>query len=64
MGGDPRFLRFLIGIGLRQLSLDVRRIPKAQRVIEEITATEAAAFADQALQSRTAREAATHFGLP
>jgi phosphotransferase system enzyme I (PtsP) len=63
MGGDARFLSFLIGIGLRQFSLDARRIPRVQQTIREISAEQAEAFAETATHASTVQEAAQLFGI-
>lgn len=61
MGGDPRFLAFLLGIGVRQFSLDARRLPAVQRAVAALALPEARAFAERALQTRTVGEAAALF---
>ena len=61
MGGEPRFLAFLLGIGIRRFSLDARRLPALQRAIGTISTATARAFAERALQTRSVQEAANLF---
>lgn len=61
MGGEPRFLAFLLGIGIRRFSVDARRLPALQRAIGTISTATARAFAERALQTRSVQEAADLF---
>jgi phosphotransferase system enzyme I (PtsP) len=61
MGGDPRFLAFLLGIGVRRFSVDARRLPSLQRAVETISLADARAFAERALRIRSVKEAASLF---
>ncbi len=53
MAGDIQFTAFLLGIGLRRLSMNPRRIPEIQAHIEELKLTDCQAFARQVLQQTT-----------
>jgi phosphotransferase system enzyme I (PtsP) len=49
MAHQEHYLRFLIGIGVRILSIDPRYLHRIQQAISEIDLTEARAFADKML---------------
>jgi len=53
MATDTRLLPFLLGIGLRRLSLDAERIPEVQARIAEIDITQAQLHANKLLATRT-----------
>lgn len=61
MGAEPRFLAFLLGIGIRRFSLDARRLPALQQAIEALSLEEAEAFAERALRTRKVEDAAALF---
>ena len=63
IGGNPRFLPFLLGIGIRQFSLDVRRIPAAQRCAMELSIADCRRTAEEAVACRTVAEAAARLGI-
>ena len=63
IGGNPHFLPFLLGIGIRQLSLDARRIPAVQRCVMALDMAEARKVAERALRAHTIKEAARILGL-
>ena len=49
LASDPNMLPFLIGIGLKHVSADVRQMRKVQRAISMIDRHDAARLADQML---------------
>ena len=49
MAGDVNFLPFLLGIGMRKLSLDASYLPAAQSFIEKINMADAERFAEHLL---------------
>lgn len=53
LAGSDSFLPFLLGIGLRSLSLDPQFLPAVQRRIEELDTGQCAAFAREALEQTT-----------
>jgi phosphotransferase system enzyme I (PtsP) len=62
IAGHPRMLTFLLGIGIRRLSLNSRLISQTQPLIESISTVEAEAFARKALQADTIKETTALFG--
>ena len=54
MAHDPRYVRFLLGIGVRRLSLAARYLPRIQECIARIDITEAEALAERLLGESTA----------
>lgn len=60
LGTDPQMLPFLLGIGLRSLSLDPMAIPEVQRRIGEIDLTEARAHALKMLSFGRAEDVAEY----
>jgi len=49
MAHDPRFVRFLLGIGVRKFSMSARYLPRVQEAISAICLDEAQAFARRLL---------------
>jgi len=58
MAHDPRYIPFLIGIGIRKYSLDVRYLPKIQQRIAAIDAQKAEMFATELLGKANVNETA------
>lgn len=53
MAHDPRFVRFLLGIGVRKFSMSARYLPRVQEAIFGIHLDEAQAFAKRLLAEST-----------
>jgi phosphotransferase system, enzyme I, PtsP len=53
MAHDPRFVRFLLGIGVRKFSMSARYLPRVQEAIFGIDLEEARAFATRLLAEST-----------
>ena len=53
MAHDPRFVRFLLGIGVRKFSMSARYLPRVQEAIFGIRLDEAQAFAKRLLAEST-----------
>lgn len=49
MAADPKMIPFLIGIGIRRLSVEARQIPRVQQIISEISEEDARALAARLL---------------
>lgn len=49
MGRDPKYLPFLIGIGIRQFSLESAQITKTQELISRLTIEQCKTYADELL---------------
>lgn len=56
MSGDPLYTIFLLGLGLRQLSMTPQNLPEIKKIIRSITIEEARQIAQTALGYETARE--------
>lgn len=56
MAHDPRYIPFLVGIGIRKFSLDARYLPKVQQCLTALDAQEAAAFAAELLKKTRVSE--------
>lgn len=56
MSGDPIYTIFLLGLGLRQLSMTPQNIPEVKKIIRSITIEEAKQIAQEALRFDTARD--------
>ncbi|OGV75305.1 MAG: phosphoenolpyruvate--protein phosphotransferase [Lentisphaerae bacterium RIFOXYB12_FULL_65_16] len=63
MAGNPKFLPFLLGIGLRSLSLDARHIPAIKQAVTGIRLTDAEALAARVLQLGRCTDIARELGL-
>jgi phosphotransferase system enzyme I (PtsP) len=63
IASNADLLPFLIGIGLRRLSLDPEKIPATQRIIMALDSTEAAILADELLQLSTIRDIEKRLGI-
>jgi phosphotransferase system enzyme I (PtsP) len=61
MAHDPRYLSFLVGIGIRKFSLDARYLPKVQARLMAIDTREAREEAAEILQERSVAGAALFF---
>lgn len=64
MASNPAFARFLIGIGLRSFSMEVRSLPAIQKSMTEVNAAEAEQFAGDVLRLARIRDVADRLGLP
>ncbi|NLE68474.1 MAG: phosphoenolpyruvate--protein phosphotransferase, partial [Lentisphaerae bacterium] len=64
MAANPAFARFLIGIGLRSFSMEVRSLPAIQKSMTEVNAAEAEQFAGDVLRLARIRDVAERLGLP
>ena len=53
MAHDPRFVRFLLGIGVRKLSMSARYMPRVQQAIYATKLDEARDFAQRLLAEST-----------
>ena len=53
MAHDPRFVRFLVGIGVRKFSMSARYLPRVQEAIYATCIEEAQAFAKKLLAEST-----------
>jgi phosphotransferase system enzyme I (PtsP) len=53
---DPRFIPFLVGIGIRTLSVDPQSLPRVQATLAAFSATEAQALARRVLAACTIAE--------
>jgi phosphotransferase system enzyme I (PtsP) len=53
MAHDPRFVRFLMGIGVRKFSMSARYLPRVQEAIYATRLSEAEAFAKRLLAEST-----------
>jgi phosphotransferase system enzyme I (PtsI) len=60
MSGEPMFAVLLIGLGIRQLSATPRKIPELKRVVQSLSAADAAVVADNAMRLETAREVTSY----
>ena len=49
MAADPKIIPFLIGIGVRTVSVDARQIPRVQKMINKLDARQARVHADHLL---------------
>ena len=58
MASDPKLIPFLLGIGLRQLSVEPRQIPRVQQVVRGLDAREATRHAQHVLSLGRVREVA------
>jgi phosphotransferase system enzyme I (PtsP) len=53
MAHDPRFVRFLLGIGVRKFSMSARYLPRVQEAIYSIRLEDARDFAKRLLAEST-----------
>jgi phosphotransferase system enzyme I (PtsP) len=63
MAGDETLVPFLIGIGIRKLSMEARRIPKIQQVIASVTATASRSLAEDLLKFGSIKDVEARLGL-
>jgi phosphotransferase system enzyme I (PtsI) len=63
MGGAPRYIPLLIGLGLRDLSVATSRLLPAKKAIREADTREAASLAERALAAASAGDVAALLGL-
>lgn len=56
MGGDPRCIPILIGLGIDELSMRITAIPTAKQIVRAIARSEAQELAEKALSLPTAEE--------
>jgi phosphotransferase system enzyme I (PtsP) len=61
MAHEPKYISFLVGIGVRKFSLDARYLPKVQEVLLGLDTKEAGRFSGKALACNTLVEAALLF---
>jgi phosphotransferase system enzyme I (PtsP) len=57
MAHEPKYLPFLLGIGIRTLSIDPKFLPEVQSLIKTISLTEARLHAEALLKATTVRSA-------
>jgi phosphoenolpyruvate-protein phosphotransferase (PTS system enzyme I) len=60
MSGDPLFTPWLLGIGLRQLSVSPQNIPEIKKIIRLLRMSEAEQVAQDSLHLETARDVMNH----
>ncbi|MBF0331600.1 MAG: phosphoenolpyruvate--protein phosphotransferase [Candidatus Omnitrophica bacterium] len=58
MAHDPRYISFLLGIGIRKLSLDARHLPRIQQCIAAVDTRQAELFAARILKKTNVNEIA------
>jgi phosphotransferase system enzyme I (PtsP) len=58
MAHDPRFVRFLLGLGVRKFSMSARYLPRVQQAIYATRLDEAQDFARRLLAESTVAGAA------
>lgn len=56
MSGEPIYTMFLLGLGLRQLSVTPHNIPEIKKIIRSVSIPEAAQVTQEALRMETARD--------
>jgi phosphotransferase system enzyme I (PtsP) len=56
MALNPEMLKFLIGIGIRKISIDPQQIPRIQKYVQELHTEEARRHARKLLRFGTLRE--------
>ena len=50
MAADPKMIPFLVGIGIRTISVDARQIPRVQKLINQLDAGQARNMAERLLR--------------
>jgi phosphotransferase system enzyme I (PtsP) len=50
MAADPKMIPFLVGIGIRTISVDARQIPRVQQLIGQLDAGQAQSTAERLLR--------------
>ncbi|HMP75313.1 MAG TPA: phosphoenolpyruvate--protein phosphotransferase [Kiritimatiellia bacterium] len=63
MAADPRMIPFLLGIGIRQLSVEPRQLPRVQQAVMATDAAAAARHATHVLSLGRVREVAKALGI-
>ncbi|MCS6770772.1 MAG: phosphoenolpyruvate--protein phosphotransferase [Kiritimatiellae bacterium] len=58
MAADPKMIPFLVGIGIRVLSVEARQIPRVQQIVRSLDAAQAAEKARRILQMGRIRDVA------
>lgn len=58
MAHDPKYIPFLIGIGIQKLSLDARFLPRAKQYIPKVSAKKSQKFAQKLLNLKRVAEVA------
>jgi phosphotransferase system enzyme I (PtsP) len=63
MAGDETLVPFLVGVGIRKLSMEARRIPRIQQVIASVTAAASRSLAEDLLKFGSIKEVESRLGL-
>lgn len=63
MGHDKHFAAFLLGIGIRTLSIEPMYIPKIQKTVEEINIEDARQLAENVLSQSSTKKIASMLGI-
>ncbi len=63
MAGDERLVPFLIGVGIRKLSMEANRIPRIQAVISAATAEASRCLADDLLKLGSVKDVESRLGM-
>lgn len=63
MAGDETLVPFLVGVGIRKLSMESRRIPRIQQVIASVTAAASRRLAEDLLKFGSVKEVESRLGL-
>ncbi|HQW36043.1 MAG TPA: hypothetical protein PKY60_11430, partial [Thermoflexales bacterium] len=56
LAGDPAILPVLVGLGVNELSMSARLVPRAKQIVRELTLPAAQAIAQRALACETAED--------
>lgn len=63
MAGDETLVPFLIGVGIRKLSMEARRIPRIQQVISSVTAEASHRLSEDLLKFGSVKDVEVRLGL-
>jgi phosphotransferase system enzyme I (PtsP) len=63
MAGDETLVPFLIGVGIRKLSMEARRIPKIQQIISSLTAEASHRLSEDLLKFGSVKDVEVRLGL-
>lgn len=63
MAGDETLVPFLVGVGIRRLSMEARRIPRIQQVISSVTAEASRCLAEDLLRLGSVKDVEIRLGL-
>ena len=61
MAHDPRYIPFLVGVGVRKFSLDARYLPKVQRALSDLSVVDAERLADEILSCSSIEAVSSFF---